>query len=147
MPGFYSIGLKDQKYSDLTKPCLCLLCSLLLKLFNNVWRIGVRRRLLRVAAPRDLDRGTRAWQPVQEAFIPLCSSAFIGGGNILHKPAVEELGLEGIGRLEVGHADGEGVRGVGRRGFREAQEGADHEGDLGLVRGAFSNDGHLHLLG
>ena len=69
------------------------------------------------------------------------AAAMVGSGS--HQPPVEELGLEGIGGLEVGEGDGEGVGGVGWRGFGEAEQGPDHEGDLAFVGGALADDGHL----
>ena len=52
----------------------------------------------------------------------------------------------GAGRVEVGEAHGEGVGGVGRRGFGESEHGADHEGDLLFISGAFSDDGLFYAL-
>lgn len=53
----------------------------------------------------------------------------------------------GVAGEEVGEADGEGVGGVVFGSFGEAEEGADHEGDLLFVRRTIANDGLLGLAG
>lgn len=58
-----------------------------------------------------------------------------------------EAGLAGVAAFEVGDADGEGVGGVVGRGFGEAEEGADHEGDLGFVGVAAADDGLFDAAG
>src|SRR5436190_17487192 len=47
----------------------------------------------------------------------------------------------GVGALQVGDGDGEGVGGVVGGGFGEFEEGADHEGDLGFVSRSATDDG------
>lgn len=64
-------------------------------------------------------------------------------GGLLDESAVEEFCADGIGGLEVCEGDGECVRGVVRWCFGEAEECADHEGDLLFVGGAFADDGHF----
>lgn len=43
--------------------------------------------------------------------------------------------------MEVGHADGEGIRGIVGRGFGESEHGPDHESNLLLLCAAASDDG------
>lgn len=47
----------------------------------------------------------------------------------------------------MGESDGEGIGGVGGRGFTKTQDGAHHEGDLGFVGCAFANGGLFDLTG
>lgn len=53
----------------------------------------------------------------------------------------------GVTGEEVGEADGEGVGGVVGRCFGETEEGADHEGDLLFISGAFADHSLLYLGG
>lgn len=48
----------------------------------------------------------------------------------------------GVAALEVGDGDSQGIGGVGRWGFAEAEHGADHEGDL-LFGGSSASDSGL----
>ncbi len=46
----------------------------------------------------------------------------------------------------MSHADGERVGGIRGWGFRETEQGTDHESDLGFIGGALADDSHFHLF-
>lgn len=71
-----------------------------------------------------------------------------GGREVQSHPAFFQAeGGPGLDVLKMGDADGEGVGGVVGRGFGEAEEGADHEGDLGFVSGTAADDGLFDASG
>ena len=46
----------------------------------------------------------------------------------------------------MGEGDGQGIGGIGGRGFCEAEQSANHEGDLVFVGSAFSDDRHFDFF-
>ncbi len=46
----------------------------------------------------------------------------------------------------MGEGDGQGIGRIGWRSLREAEQGADHEGDLIFIGSAFSNDRHFDFF-